>query len=670
MHPEALIGRILAQNFRIESLLGAGGMGAVYRGRQLSVDRDVAIKILKPDYADDPATIARFKLEAMLLGKLNHRNIVQVIEFGERDLNPTNRDIGAYLVMEFLDGEDLDGYLRRTGRLSYSVACKLASEVGSALHAAHQRGIVHRDVKPHNIFIHQQPASSTDGETFIYKVVDFGVSKFASSTTKTPANLVIGTPQYMSPEGAQGLNPELDGRADQFSLAVVLYRALSGCSPFSHSDIAVVVHRVLSHCPVPLINLVSDLPLHASEAIERALQKRKEDRFSSIVEFVEAFAGRSLALQAMSAIQLSAVLAPETQRLQPLRVDDVNLKLPAIVDQQQLELGPPRLDGAAPQSAVGWMPSASLSHSMDPDLLGGLTPSGLSVAAIPSYTTVPPAGRREMEAAAVALYRPAEASLQQGSRVSHWPSNLATPTGYALGHSSSVHELSRLTPGSRSLSESTGQTQPQNRSVRSLRPAGIALSMVLVIGGSALTWRLTHVRLGSSVHSAARIEHIVTSTPTPQVTPLSPLASPDLPPADRPALNSPATGSAPSAAPTARPLAQPKLLLPKARELSGKRKCSVPAQKCIFIPGAPQSAAALHDVLRTEKVWLCPSEILKFVRNPYTSDKRFSYDPPIPSRIDIDQLKAVASWLNQKSEIPSRVDSVVIGCPAAGNKQP
>jgi serine/threonine-protein kinase len=672
MRPESLIGRVLAQNFRIESILGVGGMGAVYRGRQLSVDREVAIKLLKPDLAEDPAIFARFRLEAVLLGRLNHRNIVQVIEFGERDPNPANHDLGAYLVMEMLYGEDLDACLARSGRLSYAQAAQLALEVGSALQAAHERGIVHRDIKPHNIYVQRHNATlAVDTEPCTYKVVDFGVSKLSSNShTKTPANCLIGTPQYMSPEGAQGHNPDLDGRADQFSLAVVLYRALTGISPFKHADISVVVHRVLTHHPEPLMTLLPELPAHASQAVTKAMNKRREDRFASIQEFVDTFAGRPLLQVPLRTLYVPAPAA-DTLRLQQLKVGDladIQGQLAAILGSAPSATVPPPAADAAPSSGTPHGTGHLSFGSIDSDLLRGLTPGDMAVP--PRAGAWPPGASGQLAIQAVLEQRsvstaPVGTVERPPSRLpTSWPHDLSSPTGLSLP---SVQKLSppgpqgRPTPSSSSLSDTTGQTRPKARPREVVRAIPVAFLLCLcTAAGMRLWWTraggMQRLHTGSSLaaevpaggvsHGEPRSDAPAPSAPSPGITPAGPVGGPAVHPAE------PTTARA------------------RRTEAGAAPRCGLPSLKCIHVPGAPALAKELREVLRTEKVRLCFGQSLRFVRNPYTLDKRFNYDPPLPTGMENAKVKAVENAINETAGIPRDVDWVQIGCPLVAQPRP
>ena len=191
-------GRVLEGAYRITRLIGEGGMGAVYEGVQLRLNKRVAIKLMSRDLTANREALARFRREAEITSHLGHPHLVNVMDFGTSDAGE------PYLVMEYLDGEDLDHRIRRDGRLFLETAVAITRQVASALAAAHDEGIVHRDLKPANVFL-----VKVKGEADFVKVLDFGVSKIKASRTKlTRATAIVGTPEYMSPEQATGLIEE------------------------------------------------------------------------------------------------------------------------------------------------------------------------------------------------------------------------------------------------------------------------------------------------------------------------------------------------------------------------------------------------------------------------------------------------------------------------------
>ena len=197
-------------------------MGTVYEGTQLRLNKRVAIKLLSRHLATNEEALARFRREAEVTSQLGHPHIVQVFDFGTA---PSGE---PYLVMEHLDGEDLDQRFRRLGRLRLADAVNIVKQIASALSATHARGIVHRDLKPANVFLLE-----VEGENDFVKIVDFGISKVrAASVRITGESVVMGTPNYMSPEQAAGVVDGVDHKTDQWSLACIAYEMLSGRGPF------------------------------------------------------------------------------------------------------------------------------------------------------------------------------------------------------------------------------------------------------------------------------------------------------------------------------------------------------------------------------------------------------------------------------------------------------
>lgn len=280
------LGRALAGTYVIERLLGQGGMGAVYAARHARTGGIVAVKVL--DTEADEELYRRFQAEARIVSALRHPHIVQVIDFDE------DEDGTPFLVMELLEGEDLQKRLRRVEKLPIAAALELGRQVGGALHAAHQLGVVHRDIKPQNIFLSRHQL--TDEVIEVAKVVDFGISKIRDHAQQTQDRTVLGTPYYMSPEAAQAQNEEVDGRSDQWALAVILYRAISGKLPYANPDPLAVLYQVVNERHRPLCELVPELPRHVGDAIERAMSKRKEDRFPTMADFVRALDGTKQAV--------------------------------------------------------------------------------------------------------------------------------------------------------------------------------------------------------------------------------------------------------------------------------------------------------------------------------------------------------------------------------------
>jgi serine/threonine-protein kinase len=255
-------------------------MGAVYQGIQLRLNKRVAIKVLARELSANEEALARFRREAEVTSQLGHPHIVQVNDFG------TTPSGEPYLVMEFLEGEDLDQRIRKARRLSLPTTANVVKQIASALSSTHARGIVHRDLKPANVFLME-----VEGEAEFVKIVDFGISKVrAASLRLTSAYAVMGTPNYMSPEQASGQVEDVDHRTDQWSLACIAYEMLAGRGPFLGDTIHSLLYQVVNQQPPQLTSLVPGLPPEVEKVVARGMAKAKADRFPTINAFSRAFA--------------------------------------------------------------------------------------------------------------------------------------------------------------------------------------------------------------------------------------------------------------------------------------------------------------------------------------------------------------------------------------------
>ncbi len=276
----------LAGTYTIEGLLGTGGMGSVYLASHARLPgKRVAIKVLNAAVRDAD-TLARFRREAEIASKLGHPNIVDVLDFNTLD------DGSPYLVLEFLEGEALADRMAR-GPMALDTTLSVARQIGSALAAAHRAGVVHRDLKPQNIFL--VPTEVDGCSTEIAKVFDFGVSKILDSfTVQTQDNQILGTPQYMSPEQATGRSFEIDGRSDQFALAVIVHEMLSGKAAFAGNSIPSLLFNVVYEQPASLEQTAPNTPSHVLSALAQAMQKDLTLRHATMEDFVRELTGVTL----------------------------------------------------------------------------------------------------------------------------------------------------------------------------------------------------------------------------------------------------------------------------------------------------------------------------------------------------------------------------------------
>ena len=270
----AALGDVLGGRYRLVELLGQGGMATIYRATDSQLGRDVAVKVLHREHGRDPDFVARFRQEAQAAAALSHPGIVGVYDFGTDDEGP-------YLVMELVDGEDLASVLRRNGPLPPRQAARLVAEVGRALNAAHERGIVHRDVKPANIML------TATGRV---KVTDFGIARAWADAGLTLPGTTLGSVHYFSPE--QALGQPVTAASDVYSLGIVLYELLTGRRPWEGDSAAAVAMARIS-APPPRVSGVRPSVPPALEAIDRmALAPDAADRFASagaMADALEAF---------------------------------------------------------------------------------------------------------------------------------------------------------------------------------------------------------------------------------------------------------------------------------------------------------------------------------------------------------------------------------------------
>ncbi|HUT77343.1 MAG TPA: serine/threonine-protein kinase [Polyangia bacterium] len=284
MAGDTYTGQVLDGKYRLTRLLGKGGMGAVYRGEHVIIGKQVAVKFLHAEFANNTEVVKRFYREAQAAAAIGHDGIIDVSDVGTSSLGD------PYLVMEYLEGESLADMLTRTGPLDLGAALGIMEPALLALHAAHSKGIVHRDLKPDNIFlVHQQGAPPK------IKLIDFGISKFAEAgggEKLTQTGSVMGTPVYMSPEQARGA-ADLDHRADLYSMGVMLYEMLTAKLPFDGNNFTEIIINILTAAPRPPLEAFPGFPAEAEAVILRALEKDPARRFATAIEFVEALSGLS-----------------------------------------------------------------------------------------------------------------------------------------------------------------------------------------------------------------------------------------------------------------------------------------------------------------------------------------------------------------------------------------
>ncbi len=367
---DAQLGLVLDGRYRLEGAIGQGASGTVYRARQLSVDRHVAIKVMHSERARDPQKIRRFEAEARTLSKLRHPNSLALIDFGHTD------EGHPFIVSPLLEGASLRDVLRDEGTLEVERLIAILRQVCEALEEAHGLGLVHRDLKPENIFLERH------GEREVVRVIDYGIALALEDEERlTEDGKTIGTIDYMSPEQIRG--DPLDDRSDVYTLGVVAYECLRGSPPFSGSSRSSVMLQHLQDEPVALDELRPELPGLLVDAIMRALEKFPEHRFENARDFRHALGGHTATntspvvlrvepersghwvwmLGAFAMVLVAATAWALTRPAPPAAVDAA---LPQAAPAEAADAAPKRVD-AAVAKAVDAAPPKAVDATLPPD---------------------------------------------------------------------------------------------------------------------------------------------------------------------------------------------------------------------------------------------------------------------------------------------------------------
>jgi len=263
-------GALLAGRYQIVKMLGEGGMGAVYRARDIELEREVAIKVIRPELARNAQILQRFKQELILARQVTHRNIIRIFDLGHADGM-------RFITMEFIQGEDVSRILTRRTKLPAPEAAAIILQVARGLEAAHAEGVVHRDLKPQNIMLDAQGKAS---------VMDFGIARSMDASNMTRTGALLGTPTYMSPEQAQSL--KVDARSDLYTLGIIFYELLAGKPPFEADNPMATLVKRIHEKPRPLIELEPTLPRILNDLVMKMLATKADDRCQTATEVIGA----------------------------------------------------------------------------------------------------------------------------------------------------------------------------------------------------------------------------------------------------------------------------------------------------------------------------------------------------------------------------------------------
>jgi serine/threonine protein kinase len=318
-------GIVIADRYLLKGIIGEGGMGIVYEGVHEKLASKIAVKFLRTDLNLSEETFKRFENEAKIAASLGHKNIVRIFDMGSYESVP-------YFVMEFLEGTPLDEVIDEKGTLTITEAADISIQVLEALNAVHFKGIIHRDLKPENVVIVPQPGG---GE--IVKILDFGICRLqsdaASAMRMTRTGAVFGTPYYMSPEQAEGRR-DIDSRADLYSVGAILYKMLTGRTPFIGENYNTIIVNIINKDPLPPRKFNMEIPRDLEEVIMKSLERNRDMRYLDAVEFIEAL--EPFASLRVTRERRSSALSAQEERKEPIPDDIWDEEISVVVTEESV----------------------------------------------------------------------------------------------------------------------------------------------------------------------------------------------------------------------------------------------------------------------------------------------------------------------------------------------
>jgi serine/threonine-protein kinase len=468
------IGEVVADKYRIERLLGSGGMAEVYAAINIRTDRRVALKWILPALAASPEVLARFRREALAAGRINHPNVVTIFDVVEHQSS-------ACLVMEMLSGETLADRMKRTGPMAFVEAVAIMLPAMRGVAAAHFHGVIHRDLKPDNIFL----CMDADGSIRDCKVLDFGVSKLTVADAATTGDItlsgnVVGTPEYMAPEQVRA-GKHADHRIDIYSLGVVFYEMLAGRPPFVGEHFSGLMLDIMQRDPPPLASLRTDVPRRLAGVIHRALARELDRRYADMQTFI-------LAVEAVGRDELKLAMGTPaegliTQIAMPRLTPDGQYPVPK--DRRGRRRRHRGRPGSRPRAGrgSGWTPGASRTrrsrrrrpHSRRCSRLRPRRPAPRPSQSWPFRRPIPPATAAEVpqapadkpkakasEAAAVEMSKPTHAASTRSAR----PASRTAADGREPATGEVVPAVARPAAPTIAPARTTSPSSPSNQKAR------------------------------------------------------------------------------------------------------------------------------------------------------------------------------------------------------------